>query len=185
MLVIILIDLLKTNPSICFRFRPRCVPYAPQPDISITWSDKKVKMSNKSQSQQTLLDIFQEILAASGNSSDVINETQIVSVMREQSRYGGNDLEATLMKMMKDARMKLNFTLTCDYCMGDVWDVVHAYNGIHGYVSLLVSLLSILHKYCVLCYSIFNTDLRLRHAVTTIILFRKDSFLIENSYFKV
>lgn len=98
---------------------------------------KTIKMSNKS---QTLLDIFQEILAASGNSSEGINETQIVSLMREQSKYGGHELEATLLKMMKEARRKLNLTLTpCDYCVGDSWELLHAYNGVHGYVSLLVS----------------------------------------------
>jgi hypothetical protein len=93
-------------------------------------------MSNKS---LTLLDIFQEILAASGNSSEILNETQIVSVLREQARNGADDLEAILVKMMKDAK-KLNVTFgTCDYCTSAFWDVVEAYNNIHGYVSLLVS----------------------------------------------
>lgn len=97
-------------------------------------------MSNKS---QTLMDIFQEILAASGNSSDSINETQIVSLLREQATRGGagDDFESLLVKMMRDARNKLNLTLkpdTCGYCEGDFREIIEAYNSIHGYVSLLV-----------------------------------------------
>ncbi|KAL4704268.1 hypothetical protein ACJJTC_016286 [Scirpophaga incertulas] len=98
-------------------------------------------MSNKS---QTLLDIFQAILAASGNSSERLNETQIVSVLRE-NRHGGDNLETTLVHMMKDARRKLNVTFsTCDYCTGNFWDVIEAYNNIHGYVSLLVCTIGVI-----------------------------------------
>lgn len=101
-------------------------------------------MSNKS---QTLLEIFQEILAASGNATDSgINETQIVSVLREQASRGsrGDEMESLLVKMMRDAKSKLNLTLkpdTCGYCEGDFRDVIMAYNGIHGYVSLLVRII--------------------------------------------
>lgn len=107
-------------------------------------------MSNKS---QTLLDIFQEILAASGNSSDnVINETQIVSVLREQAAKAGasDDFESLLVKMMRDVKSKLNLTLkpdTCGYCDGDFRDVIMAYNSIHGYVSLLVCNILLLISY--------------------------------------
>lgn len=98
-------------------------------------------MSNKPQS---LLDIFQEIFAASGNSSDSYNETQILSMLREQTNRGGagEEFESLLVKMMKDAKSKLNLTLkpdTCGYCEGDFRDVITVYNSIHGYVSLLVS----------------------------------------------
>lgn len=99
-------------------------------------------MANKS---HTLLEIFQEILAASGNASDnSINETQIVSVLREQASRGasGSEMESLLVRMMKDAKSKLNLTLkpdTCGYCEGDFRDIIMAYNSIHGYVSLLVS----------------------------------------------
>lgn len=98
-------------------------------------------MSNKS---QMLMDIFQEILAASGNASDSgINETQIVSVLREQAVRGGrgDEIESLLVKMMRDAKSRLNLSLkpdTCGYCEGDFRDIIMAYNGIHGYVSLLV-----------------------------------------------
>ncbi|CAG9795778.1 unnamed protein product [Diatraea saccharalis] len=94
-------------------------------------------MSNRS---QTLLDIFQEILAASSNTSEGYNQTQILSVLREQSKNGVEDLEATLVKMVKDAKKKLNVNFgACDYCSGNFWDVVEAYNSFHGYVSILVS----------------------------------------------
>lgn len=90
------------------------------------------------------MEIFQEILAASGNSSDnSINETQIVSVLREQAMKGGHggEIENLLVKMMKDANLPLKPD-TCGYCEGNFRDVIMAYNGIHGYVSLLVSTLT-------------------------------------------
>nr|ALM88304.1 neuropeptide receptor A8 [Chilo suppressalis] len=99
-------------------------------------------MSNIS---QTLLDIFQEILAASGNSTEGYEKHQIMSVLREQSRNGMDSLEATLVKMMKDARRKLNVTFAeCDYCSGHFWEVVEAYNRIHGYFSLLVCIIGLI-----------------------------------------
>ncbi|PZC77918.1 G-protein coupled receptor dmsr-1 isoform X2 [Helicoverpa armigera] len=104
-------------------------------------------MSNKS---HTLLEIFQEILAAPGNASDSgINETQIVTMLREQAGRGGrgDEMESLLVKMMKDAKNRLNLTLkpdTCGYCEGDFRDVIMAYNSIHGYVSLLVCTIGVL-----------------------------------------
>lgn len=94
-----------------------------------------------------LLDIFHEILAASAynsSSPDSLNETQILKALREQAgKDGGDDeLESLLVKVMQDARSKLNLTLkpeSCDFCEGSFRDVVQAYNGVHGYVSLLVS----------------------------------------------
>lgn len=100
-------------------------------------------MSNKS---QTLLDIFQEILAASGNSSDSksINESHILSVLKEQASRGRSEnLGSILVKVVSDVQNKLNLSIktdTCGYCDGDFRDVVEAYNGIHGYVSLIVSI---------------------------------------------
>lgn len=98
-------------------------------------------MSNKS---QTLLDIFQEILAASGNSSDRgINETQIVSVLREQasSTNGNDDLESMLVKMMRDrlGPAKESPDGCWSYCAGDFREVIESYNKFHGYATLLVS----------------------------------------------
>lgn len=104
---------------------------------------KKIKMTNKS---QILYNIFQEILAASGNSSDSqsINETKILSVLREQTAKGqGNNLGSILVKVVSDAQSKLNLTIKpdpCGYCDGDFRHVIETYNGIHGYVSLLVSI---------------------------------------------
>lgn len=91
---------------------------------------------------QTFLEIFQDILAASGNSSDSLNQSQIISVLRKQANNGGDDLETLLFKVMNEARNQLNLSLspdTCGYCDGDFREVIEAYNSIHGYVSLLVS----------------------------------------------
>lgn len=106
-------------------------------------TDHHLKMSNKS---QTLMEIFQEILAASGNSSESgINETQIVSVLREQasSSNGNEDLENMLMKMMKEAQDRLAPPEAPDpcssYCDGDIREVMETYNSFHGYATLLVS----------------------------------------------
>lgn len=99
-------------------------------------------MSNKT---QTLLDIFQEILAASGNSSEsAINETQILSVLREQAAgdHANEDFETLLVKMMRDAQKNLIPTeppdLCWNYCAGDFRNVIESYNNIHGYATLLV-----------------------------------------------
>lgn len=101
-------------------------------------------MSNNS---QILLDIFQEIFAASGNSSDskVINETRILSALKEQASRGNPEsFESVLIKVVSDVQNKLNLTIKpdgyCGYCEGDFRDVIQAYNGIHGYVSLIVSI---------------------------------------------
>lgn len=82
--------------------------------------------------KKNLLDIFHII--ALGNSTDGrINRTQIRSVLREMD---SEDFESLFVKMMNE----LNLTFTCGYCEGSFRDVVHAYNRIHGYVSLLVSI---------------------------------------------
>lgn len=97
-------------------------------------------MTNKS---QILYKIFQEILAASENSSDSqsINETKIISVLREQATLGqGNNIGSVLLKVVSDAQSKLNLSIKpCGYCDGNFRDIIETYNGIHGYVSLLVS----------------------------------------------
>ncbi|XP_013162656.1 PREDICTED: sex peptide receptor-like isoform X2 [Papilio xuthus] len=104
-------------------------------------------MTNKS---QILYNIFQEILAASGNSSDSqsINETKILSVLREQATKGqGNNLGSILVKVVSDAQSKLNLSIKpdpCGYCDGDFRHVIETYNGIHGYVSLLVCTIGVL-----------------------------------------
>ncbi|CAB3234911.1 unnamed protein product [Arctia plantaginis] len=94
-------------------------------------------MANKS---RTLMEIFQEIYAASGNTSgSSINETQIVSVLREQAMKGErheDEIGDLLVKMMKDANLPLKPD-TCGYCEGNFRDVIMAYNSLHGYVSLL------------------------------------------------
>lgn len=98
-------------------------------------------MANNS---QTLMDIFQKIWAASGNNSvteNVVNETQIITALRENAASGGaHDLEILLIRMMNDAK-RFNITInteTCGYCEGGFRDVIETYNSIHGYVSLMV-----------------------------------------------
>ncbi|XP_052743718.1 G-protein coupled receptor dmsr-1-like isoform X1 [Bicyclus anynana] len=104
-------------------------------------------MSNKS---QTLMEIFQEILAASGNSSDSksINETRILTALKEQAfKERKENIGSVLVKVVSDAQSKLNLTIkpeACNYCEGDFRDVVEAYNGIHGYVSLMVCTIGVL-----------------------------------------
>ncbi|CAK1550822.1 unnamed protein product [Leptosia nina] len=96
-------------------------------------------MANKS---QILVDIFNEILAASGNSSDAINQSRILSALKEQAGKDSikENIGSVLAKVVNDA--KLSYPIkpeTCGYCEGDFRDVVEAYNRIHGYVSLIVS----------------------------------------------
>lgn len=92
-------------------------------------------MSNES---QTLLGIFQEILAASGNSSDkYINETRILSVLRERaSKVHNENFNPILAKVAHALNNKPD---TCTYCVGEFWNAIKVYNSIHGYVSLIVS----------------------------------------------
>ncbi|XP_068620715.1 G-protein coupled receptor dmsr-1-like isoform X2 [Battus philenor] len=104
-------------------------------------------MTNKS---QILYNIFQEILAATGNSTDTqsINETKILSVLREQATKGqGNNIGSILVKVVNDAKSKLNLTIkpdSCGYCAGDFRNVIETYNGIHGFISLLVCTIGVL-----------------------------------------
>ncbi|XP_045452636.1 G-protein coupled receptor dmsr-1-like [Melitaea cinxia] len=105
-------------------------------------------MSNNS---QILFDIFQEIFAASGNSSDskVINETRILSALKEQASRGNpENFGSVLIKVVSDVQNKLNLTIKpdgyCGYCEGDFRDVIEAYNGIHGYISLIVCTIGVL-----------------------------------------
>lgn len=85
---------------------------------------------------KNLLDIFK--IFAEGNSTDGgINKTQIRSVIREMD---SDHLESLIVKMVADAKSELNLTLTCGYCEGSFRDVIQAYNKVHGYVSLLVSI---------------------------------------------
>ncbi|CAF4805270.1 unnamed protein product [Pieris macdunnoughi] len=97
-------------------------------------------MTNNS---QTLVDIFNEILAASGNSSDItINQTKILSALKEQASKDSikENIGSVLAKVVNDAKFNLpKKPESCGYCDGDFRDVLEAYNGIHGYVSLIVS----------------------------------------------
>ncbi|CAH4030593.1 unnamed protein product [Pieris brassicae] len=102
-------------------------------------------MTNNS---QTLVDIFNEILAASGNSSDItINQTKILSALKEQASKDSIkvNIGSVLAKVVNDAKFNLpKKPESCGYCDGDFRDVVEAYNGIHGYVSLIVCTIGVL-----------------------------------------
>ncbi|VVD04221.1 unnamed protein product [Leptidea sinapis] len=98
---------------------------------------------------QTLLDIFHEILAAAGNSSDLnsIDESRILSVLKEQAskENGKENIGSVLAKVVNDA--KLNITMKqgrCGYCEGDFRDIIDTYNGIHGYVALIVCTIGVI-----------------------------------------
>ncbi|CAH0713267.1 unnamed protein product, partial [Brenthis ino] len=97
-------------------------------------------MANES---QTLLGIFQEILAASDNSSDKhINETRILSVLRERaSKVHNENFNPILAKV---AYVLNNKPDGCTYCMGEFWNAIKVYNSIHGYVSLIVCTIGVL-----------------------------------------
>ncbi|XP_026320923.1 sex peptide receptor-like isoform X2 [Hyposmocoma kahamanoa] len=85
---------------------------------------------------KNLLDIFN--IFALGNSTDGrMNKTQLRSVLREMDSEA---FESLFVKMVNE----LNLTFTCGYCEGSFRDVVHAYNKIHGYVSLLVCTIGVI-----------------------------------------
>ncbi|GBP07994.1 hypothetical protein EVAR_78119_1 [Eumeta japonica] len=104
-------------------------------------------MANES---QILMDIFQ-IIAHSGNSTNgnIANDDQIMSAWREQAvkGRGSETLETMLVKMMADAKIRLNLSVKpeeCDYCEGNFRAVVEDYKSMHGYVSLLVCSLGLI-----------------------------------------
>lgn len=101
-------------------------------------------LTNKSQSH---IEIYQEMMTVSR-----IYIRQDRECVKRTRVKGGHvdDIESLLVKMMKDAKSKLNLTLnlyTYDYCEGDFRDVIVAYSSIHGYVSLLVNTIIIIY-YC-------------------------------------
>ncbi|CAH2042471.1 unnamed protein product, partial [Iphiclides podalirius] len=95
---------------------------------------------------EILSNLFGEMLLASEpeNSSNV-DVSQYLSAIKEHSSKGNpeNFDFGTLIKLVDGWRNKLNLTKTvearaCNYCEGSFRELVLAYNGIHGYVSLIV-----------------------------------------------
>lgn len=100
---------------------------------------------------RVLSDLFGEVLLASetsDNNKSNIDISQFLSVLKQNkhSPKGHDSLDfGTLIKLVDGWRNKLNLTKpleppTCNYCEGSFRDVILAYNSIHGYVSLIVSI---------------------------------------------
>ncbi|CAG5029288.1 unnamed protein product, partial [Parnassius apollo] len=89
--------------------------------------------------------------AVENNSSTTANDTfslfddtRLISILK----YGGNNHSTKigeLLRALEDWRNRYNISVIkecdrSDYCSGEFRDVIVAYNGIHGYVSLLICL---------------------------------------------
>lgn len=99
---------------------------------------------------QTLTNLFEEMLLEtemSGENRSNVDFTQFLSALREQNTKNNTheplDFGA-LVKLVDGLRNKLNLTRPteppCTYCEGNFRDVILAYNSIHGYLSLIVSI---------------------------------------------
>lgn len=96
---------------------------------------------------QTLSNLFEEMLLATDESNEnkSVDVSKFLTVLKEKSTKNNHDSIdfGTLVKLVDGWRSKLNLTkpteATCDYCDGNIRDVILAYNSIHGYVSLIVS----------------------------------------------
>lgn len=109
-----------------------------------------MSLEDSSNITQTLTSLFEEMLLA----SDLENEnrsnvdlTQFLSALKEQSSKNASHEPldfGTLVKLVDGWRHKLNLTksaeTTCNYCDGSFRDLILAYNSIHGYISLIVSI---------------------------------------------
>ncbi|XP_041984573.1 G-protein coupled receptor dmsr-1-like [Aricia agestis] len=86
---------------------------------------------------QTLSSLFEEMMGGEENRSDV----SVAKLMTALKKPNNDTFDfGTLVKLVDGWRTKLNLSKTdCDYCDG-FRDVVLAYNGIHGYVSLIICL---------------------------------------------
>ena len=96
---------------------------------------------------QTLSNLFEEMLLATEESSEnkSVDLSKFLTALKEKSTKSTHDAIdfGTLVKLVDGWRSKLNLTKPtepiCNYCDGNIRDVVLAYNSIHGYVSLIVS----------------------------------------------
>lgn len=109
-----------------------------------------MSLEDSSNITQTLTSLFEEMLLA----SDLENEnrsnvdlSQFLSALKEQSSKNASHEPldfGTLVKLVDGWRHKLNLTksaeTTCNYCDGSFRDLILAYNSIHGYISLIVSI---------------------------------------------
>lgn len=97
---------------------------------------------------QALSNLFEEMLIATEDSNEnkSLDVSKFLTALKEKSTKNTHDSIdfGTLVKLVDGWRSKLNLTKPteplCTYCDGDIRDVILAYNRIHGYVSLIVSI---------------------------------------------
>lgn len=100
---------------------------------------------------QTLTNLFEEMLLEtemSRNKSNVDFSHFLMALREQSSKNNSHDpLDfGTLVKLVDGLRTKLNLSKpvesACTYCEGNFRDIILAYNSIHGYISLIVSIFS-------------------------------------------
>lgn len=99
---------------------------------------------------RTLTNLFQEMLleteVGKENQSNVDFAQFFLALRERSSKNSSHELDfGTLVKLVDGLRSRLNLTKSdeppCTYCEGNFRDVILAYNGIHGYLSLIVSMI--------------------------------------------
>lgn len=100
---------------------------------------------------QVLSNLFGEMLLASEHSNESNSNadvSQYLTALKEHSSKNNSDSFdfGTLIKLVDGWRSKLNLTKptevsACNYCDGGFREFVLAYNSVHGYVSLIVSII--------------------------------------------
>ncbi|CAH2089633.1 unnamed protein product [Euphydryas editha] len=97
---------------------------------------------------QALSNLFEEMLLATeeSNENKSLDVSKFLTALKEKSTKNTHDSIdfGTLVKLVDGWRSKLNLTkpneALCNYCDGNIRDIILAYNSIHGYVSLIVCL---------------------------------------------
>lgn len=102
---------------------------------------------------QTLTNLFEEMLMeteVTGENRSNVDFSQFLSALREQSTKNSSHEPldfGTLVKLVDGWRTRLNLTRSsepaCTYCEGNFRDFILAYNSIHGYLSLIVSVIQL------------------------------------------
>lgn len=111
---------------------------------------KKMNEDDTSNITQTLTNLFEEMLLEtemSGENRSSLDFAQFLSALRVQNTKNSS-VETfdfgTLVKIVDGWRSRWNLTRpiepACTYCEGNFRDIILAYNSIHGYLSLIVSM---------------------------------------------
>ena len=103
---------------------------------------------NVSNITQTLTNLFEEMLLEtemSGENRTNLDFALFLSKLRVQStKNSTQEPWDALLKIVDGLKTKFNLTgpneLACTYCDGNFRDIILAYNSIHGYLSLIVSI---------------------------------------------